>query len=141
MKRSPMKRGKPLARKSAKKRVMPKREVARSAVRKGPARDKEHLAKVREEFCLICDATGQEPEKAPRSQAHHVRSIGPRTMGKRVSDYLAAPLCPWHHRRLHQYGEASYWEDAMVDPAAWIAAFSEEGRKEIERIGGVERRT
>jgi hypothetical protein len=99
----------------------------RSRVSKGPVRDPKHLARVRQEPCL-CPWKGTGDINI---QAHHVRCIGRRTLGKRVSDYLAVPLCSTHHRQLHKGKEEAFWAAIGVDPAAWIAAFSEEGRAAI----------
>jgi hypothetical protein len=67
-------------------------------------------------------------------QAHHVRCIGKRTLGKRVSDYLAVPLCATHHSQLHRGKEEAFWLAIGIDPAAWIASFSKEGRQAIAEL-------
>jgi hypothetical protein len=105
----------------------PKRDSGtRSRVAKGPARDPEHLARVRQERCLFCD-------RFPPNEAHHVR-LGLRTMGVRKSDYLAVPLCSSCHRMLHQGKEEHFWNGAWKAPGPWIASFSEGGRKAIQGL-------
>lgn len=134
MKRTALKRKPPRKRK-----VDPSKPDTRTKVKRGPARDPEHLARVRQHPCLIeCD--GQiirlGAQWTARSQAHHVRCIAPRSLGKRVSDYLTVPLCVDCHSDLHAYNEATYWRAVKIDPAAWIASFSEQGRKAIEELRG-----
>ena len=107
--------------------LIPKR-LGKSAVSKGPARDKEHLAFIRSLSCCVCHRSG--------SQAHHVRSIGPRTMGKRVSDYLTISLCRQHHATLHSMNEGDFWTSCNLSPARWIATVSAEGKAEIAALNG-----
>lgn len=72
-----------------------------------PARDDDHLKRVRAMGCVICGRTPCE--------AHHCR-VGPRTMGKRVSDYQVLPLCASHHGELHRGGkEEGFWEYYVVE--------------------------
>ena len=101
----------------------------RSRVKKGPARDPKHLFKVRLSPCLVCIGWGDIP-----NEAHHVRCIAPRTMGKRVSDYLTVSLCKRHHAKLHTMNEADFWIVCNVRPAEEIAQFSEEGRQAIAEL-------
>ena len=115
-----------------KKQPDPTKRLGKSLVSKGPARDPEHLAKVRRQPCVACSALGFGVSRV--SEAHHVRSIGPRTMGKRVSDYITTPLCVHHHRELHNDGEAHFWHFRRIDPAAWIYNFSPEGKAAIEAL-------
>lgn len=103
--------------------------------KKGPARDKNHLDKVRREQCLVCEREyGLAPGAGnPVSHAHHTR-LGKRTMGVRVSDYLTVPLCPLHHDILHlKFGnEAMFWVAYAVDPREWIRAFSSNGQQALK---------
>jgi hypothetical protein len=40
----------------------------------------------------------------------------PRTLGRRVSDEFAVPLCRTHHRAVHRHGdEAAWWTSADID--------------------------
>lgn len=101
-------------------------QMGESAVQKGPARDKAHLASIRLARCVACGTTPCE--------AHHVRCIGPRTMGKRVSDHLAIALCNRHHAKLHTMNEGDFWIVCNIRPAKWIAQFSAEGAATIDQI-------
>ena len=105
-------RGKPWAR--------PEPLVAKASGRrmddKGPARNSAWLAHVRRLPCLACSGLSAHP-----IEAHHPRGLFPRTMGKRISDLLALPLCQWHHTigatALHRYGdELSWWRSVGVEP-------------------------
>jgi hypothetical protein len=51
-------------------------------------RDREHLKFVSLQPCLVC---GRRP-----SDAHHLRFMQPRALGRRVSDEFAVPLCRTH---------------------------------------------
>ena len=72
-------------------------------------RDREHLRWVKKQPCLIC---GRKP-----SDAHHLRFMQPRALGRKVSDEFAVPLCRVHHRAVHRANEEpSWWEAAGIDP-------------------------
>ena len=72
-------------------------------------RDKEHLRYVAAQPCLIC---GRQP-----AQAHHLRFMQPRAMGRKVSDEWTVPLCAIHHRQLHDAGdEQRWWAERQVEP-------------------------
>jgi hypothetical protein len=71
-------------------------------------RDRAHLEFVASQPCLLC---GRQP-----SDAHHLRFMQPRALGRRVSDEFAVPLCRTHHRSLHQSGnEATWWKVSGID--------------------------
>jgi hypothetical protein len=71
-------------------------------------RDRAHREFVASQPCLLC---GRQP-----SDAHHLRFMQPRALGRRVSDEFAVPLCRSHHRALHRYGdEAAWWKSAGFD--------------------------
>jgi hypothetical protein len=73
-------------------------------------RDRAHLEFVASQPCLLC---GRQP-----SDAHHLRFMQPRALGRRVSDEFAVPLCRTHHRALHRSGdEAAWWKSTDLDPA------------------------
>jgi hypothetical protein len=73
-------------------------------------RDRAHLEFVASQPCLLC---GRQP-----CDAHHLRFMQPRAMGRRVSDEFAVPLCRTHHRAVHRHGdEADWWKSAGIDPA------------------------
>ena len=92
-----------------------------------PAKNKKHLNLVREEGCLICQAP---------AVAHHSRCIGPRTLGRRVSDYWTVPLCPGHHNELHSMKEETWWDLQGIDPLLWVRQFLVKlyGENHAERI-------
>jgi hypothetical protein len=72
-------------------------------------RDKEHCKYVATQPCVICGRTPAE--------AHHLRFVQPRALGRKVSDEYTVPLCRLHHRELHRYGdEASWWAGTSIDP-------------------------
>jgi hypothetical protein len=72
-------------------------------------RDRAHLEFVGSQPCLLC---GRQP-----CDAHHLRFMQPRALGRRVSDEFAVPLCRTHHRALHRSGdEAAWWKSTDLDP-------------------------
>jgi hypothetical protein len=72
-------------------------------------RDRAHLEFVASQPCLLC---GRQP-----CDAHHLRFMQPRAMGRRVSDEFAVPLCRTHHRDVHRHGdEVDWWKSAGIDP-------------------------
>ena len=72
-------------------------------------RNKAHLRYVAHQPCLLC---GRKP-----SDAHHLRFVQPRALGRKVSDEFAVPLCRIHHRLLHRVGnESAWWQEAGIDP-------------------------
>ena len=115
---------------------------SRSLVKKGPPKNKRHIARVKSQPCIACRGVGH--KTAPPSHAHHVRSIGPQGAGKlgqRRPDELCVPLCDYHHdgsvAALHKAGdERAWWKAIGVDPAAWISAFSPEGKAAVETERG-----
>ena len=83
------------------------------------ARDRDHVRSVAKRPCLIC---GRQP-----SDAHHLRFVQSRALGRKVSDEFTVPLCRGHHREVHRCGdEATWWRSAGVDPVGaarvlWLA--------------------
>jgi hypothetical protein len=72
-------------------------------------RNKDHLRFVVRQPCLLC---GRKP-----SDAHHLRFIQPRALGRKSSDEFTVPLCRTHHRAVHRAGnEQGWWERAGIDP-------------------------
>jgi hypothetical protein len=72
-------------------------------------RNREHLRFVTQQACLIC---GRRP-----SDAHHLRHIQPRALGRKASDEFAVPLCRMHHRAAHRAtDERAWWKAAGIDP-------------------------
>ena len=59
--------------------------------------------------CLLC---GRKP-----SDAHHLRFVQPRALGRKPSDEFAVPLCCIHHRAAHRASdERTWWKAAGIDP-------------------------
>jgi hypothetical protein len=72
-------------------------------------RNKEHLRYVTLQPCLLC---GRKP-----ADAHHLRFVQPRALGRKTSDEFAVPLCRIHHRAAHRAGdERAWWKAAGIDP-------------------------
>jgi hypothetical protein len=72
-------------------------------------RNKEHLRYVTLQPCLLC---ARKP-----SDAHHLRFVQPRALGRKASDEFAVPLCRIHHRAAHRASdERGWWKAAGIDP-------------------------
>jgi ERF superfamily protein len=72
-------------------------------------RNREHLRHVAQQACLICGRK--------QSDAHHLRYLQPRALGRKASDEFAVPLCRSHHRAVHRAGdEQAWWKDTGIDP-------------------------
>jgi hypothetical protein len=72
-------------------------------------RDRDHVKFVATHSCLIC---GRQP-----ADAHHLRFMQSRALGRKVSDEFTVPLCRGHHREVHRCGnEAAWWKKVKVDP-------------------------
>src|SRR5437660_5529992 len=72
-------------------------------------RNREHLRHVAQQACLICGRK--------QSDAHHLRYLQPRALGRKASDEFAVPLCRSHHRAVHRAGdEQAWWTAAGIDP-------------------------
>jgi hypothetical protein len=93
-------------------------------------RNRDHLRFVMQQPCLLC---GRKP-----SDAHHIRFVQPRALGRKASDEFAVPLCRSHHRAVHRAGdEKAWWTQAGVDPIKvarklWKRTRIDEGRIEPE---------
>jgi hypothetical protein len=91
-------------------------------------RNRDHLRFVAQQPCLLC---GRKP-----SDAHHIRFVQPRALGRKVSDEFSVPLCRSHHRAVHRAGaEQAWWKQAGIDPIKiarklWKQTRMEEGRIE-----------
>jgi hypothetical protein len=91
-------------------------------------RNRDHLRFVSRQPCLLC---GRKP-----SDAHHIRFVQPRALGRKPSDEFAVPLCRAHHRALHRVGdEQAWWKQAGIDPIKvarnlWKRSRIDEGRNE-----------
>jgi ERF superfamily protein len=72
-------------------------------------RNKEHLRYVSLQPCLLC---ARKP-----SDAHHLRFVQPRALGRKASDEFAVPLCRIHHRAAHRASdERAWWKASGIDP-------------------------
>jgi hypothetical protein len=72
-------------------------------------RNKAHLRYVTLQPCLLC-------ARRP-SDAHHLRFVQPRALGRKASDEFAVPLCRIHHRAAHRASdERAWWKVAGIDP-------------------------
>jgi hypothetical protein len=93
-------------------------------------RNRDHLRFVMQQPCLLC---GRKP-----SDAHHIRFVQPRALGRKPSDEFAVPLCRSHHRAVHRAGdEKAWWTQAGIDPIKvarklWKSTRIDEGRIEPE---------
>ena len=93
-------------------------------------RNRDHLRFVMQQPCLLC---GRKP-----SDAHHIRFVQPRALGRKASDEFAVPLCRSHHRAVHRAGdEKAWWKQAGIDPVnvarkLWKRTQVDEGRIEPE---------
>jgi hypothetical protein len=90
-------------------------------------RDRDHLAFVARQPCLVC---GRRP-----AQAHHLKFAQPRAMSLKVSDEYTVPLCNGHHDALHRSGDERAWwaRHGIIDPlkfAARLWAASRNGDRE-----------
>jgi ERF superfamily len=89
-------------------------------------RNKDHLRFVTQQPCLLC---GSKP-----ADAHHIRFVQPRALGRKASDEFAVPLCRSHHRAVHRTGdEEAWWKQAGIDPInvarkLWKHTRMDEGR-------------
>jgi DNA recombination protein Rad52 len=94
--------------------LLPPEPIDKSALPLGAPRrlrDPEHLRFINVQPCLIC---GRAPV-----HAHHLRFAQPRSMGNKVSDEWAVPLCFTHHRALHTFGnEEAWWVEKGIDAKA-----------------------
>jgi hypothetical protein len=83
-------------------------------------RDRDHIRFVATHSCLIC---GRQP-----ADAHHLRFMQSRALGRKVSDEFTVPLCRGHHREVHRCGnEAAWWRKVDIDPtsaarALWLTS-------------------
>jgi hypothetical protein len=51
------------------------------------------------------------------THAHHIQYAQPRAMSRKVGDEWTVPLCPRHHRSLHDFGnEPEWWKKLSIDP-------------------------
>jgi ERF superfamily len=93
-------------------------------------RNREHLRYVAQQPCLVC---GRKP-----SDAHHLRHMQPRALGRKASDEFAVPLCRSHHRAVHRASdEQAWWHATGIDPIKvarklWQRTRVNEGRIQLD---------
>ena len=91
-------------------------------------RNRDHLRFVTQQPCLLC---GRKP-----ADAHHIRFVQPRALGRKASDEFTVPLCRSHHRAVHRGGdEQAWWKQTGIDPikiarSLWKRTRIYEGRLE-----------
>jgi ERF superfamily len=72
-------------------------------------RNKAHLAFVAAQPCVICQRTP--------CDAHHLKFVQPKALGRKVSDEFTVPLCRDHHNELHGGGnEKAWWGNLQIAP-------------------------
>src|SRR5262249_33186179 len=95
-------------------------------------RNKEHLRYVTLQPCLLC---ARKP-----SDAHHLRFVQPRALGRKTGDEFGVPLCRIHHRAAHRAGdERAWWKAAGIDPLKiarklWKDTRAKHGPGEVESV-------
>jgi hypothetical protein len=97
-------------------------------------RNKEHLHYVTLQPCLFC---ARKP-----SDAHHLRFMQPRALGRKVSDEFAVPLCRTHHRAAHRVkDEQAWWKATGIDPVEVARKLWKDSRvgKPYEPVGAAVR--
>jgi hypothetical protein len=84
-------------------------------------RNKEHLAFIRMQPCLICAKQPSDP--------HHLSFAQPRALGRKVSDEYTVPLCRTHHREAHRSAlESAWWQARGIAPLAVAEALWRRGQ-------------
>ena len=62
-------------------------------------------------------------------EAAHTKTLGPRGLGQKTSDYSAIPLCFWHHRgsrdSYHELGEERFAERHVINLRELVLALNE----------------
>jgi hypothetical protein len=90
-------------------------------------RNRDHLRYVMQQPCLIC---GRKP-----ADAHHIRFVQPRALGRKASDEFAVPLCRSHHRAVHRAGnEEAWWKQAGIEPVKVARSLWKRTRIDERRI-------
>jgi hypothetical protein len=105
--------------------VIDKSVLAVSAPRR--YRNRDHLRFITQQPCLLC---GRTP-----SDAHHIRFVQPRALGRKASDEFAVPLCRSHHRAVHRGGdEQAWWNKTGIDPLKVARSLWKRTRTDENRI-------
>jgi hypothetical protein len=82
----------------------------------------------------------QKPLTGKPSDAHDLRHVQPRALGRKASDEFAVPLCRSHHRAIHRAGdERAWWQATGIDPVKvarklWKRTRVNEGRIRLDRM-------
>jgi len=72
-------------------------------------RSKAHLLFIGAQPCLVCQQTPVD--------AHHLKFVQQRALGRKVSDEFTVPLCRVHHQDLHRHGnEKAWWSNLQIEP-------------------------
>lgn len=82
-------------------------------MRKPDAFEKQHMGRVAELGCVLCQHLGYGPTPA---QTHHI--IEQRGLGQRSPHYLTIPLCPEHHtggNGIHQLKSSGFYTRYKLD--------------------------
>ena len=82
-------------------------------MRKPDAYEKQHMGRVAELGCVLCQHLGYGPTPA---NVHHIREGA--GMGQRSPHYLTIPLCPEHHRGnsgVHGLGVRGFYTRYKLD--------------------------
>ena len=112
---------------------VPSRDIDKSTLPLGAPkrlRDQEHLLFVGSLPCIVC---GRRP-----AHAHHLRFAQPRAMGSKVSDEWTVPLCPLHHRSLHDAGvEEEWWHAKGIDAKGEAETLWRQRHRNPALTGGV----
>lgn len=115
MKRTAMKRSPKRRLSKAQREARKGKPDTRSRVSKRPLKDALHRKRVNMLPCCVC-AFREQP-----SEAHHIREMYSRTMGRRIGDDKVVPLCvsminrPGCHENLHKYSR-NFWDQINFDP-------------------------
>ena len=90
-------------------------------------RNKDHRRFVTQHPCLLCGC-------AP-SDAHHIRFVQPRALGRKAGDEFTVPLCRSHHRSVHRAGdEQAWWQTTGIDPLKVARKLWKHTRRDVGRI-------
>jgi hypothetical protein len=90
-------------------------------------RNRDHLRYVMQQPCLIC---GRTP-----ADAHHIRFVQLRALGRKASDEFAVPLCRSHHRAVHRAGnEEAWWKQGGIEPVKVARSLWKRTRMDERRI-------
>lgn len=92
-------------------------------------RSQAHLGFVRSHCCSVCHSDAG-------IEAAHVRIGSGAGMGQKPDDWRAVSLCRDCHRKQHEVGERTFWQQAGQDVEVLIDAFCRTSPKasEIRRI-------